>query len=367
MTRFLEDSWNPAVTVTAWFLMSTTVLAVIPRLITKWLIFRKLTVDDYMVVVSTLFCIANAIAIFVATTNGYGDHTGAVSRAKQETVMKSQLAATLLATLSMLFSKLAMSVFIRNLTPTSRDILYAHIVQGLVVAITAVTLFGSSFQCHWPDTWDYMTNTCINRVAWATFVALTNAMTDVLIIMQAMVLIGRVQTTWQKKLVFASIFLPRLCVVAAEVTRIALIHTQTIRGDPFMDTAPSTISTEFAQFLSIITACWGQLRPFLTRLRSNAFRIHGTEWPSTSYYERSRVPESHTRTRTTTTYHGQTHELQELVPQLTNGTRAKILTPGVAFGWESASHSSQTHIIQETTWALTEARSESTASDVVKS
>lgn len=356
MTRFAEDSWNPAVAVTAWFLMSTTVLAVISRLITKWLVFRKITRDDYMVVASVIFCVGNTIAVSVATSSGYGDHTDAVSRAMQETVMKSQLAASLLAILSILFSKLAMTVFIRNLTPTSRDHLYAHIVQGLVVVFAVTTLFGSAFQCHAPNTWDYISGTCIDRVAWATFVALTSAITDILIIIQAMLLISHVQTTWQKKFMFASIFLPRLFVVAANVAQIALINTYTISGDPFIDTSPSTICIETAQALSIITACWGQLKPFLTRLRSNAFRIHGTEWSSTSYHKESRTPQSQTRTRATTIRRGSAHELQEFVPQSAYGTQTKVLASKVASDWDSRSQSSETHIIQETTWTVTEAR-----------
>lgn len=46
----------PAVNVTTWFLMVTAILSVLARLGTKYRIFRKWTVDDYLSIAS-LVCI----------------------------------------------------------------------------------------------------------------------------------------------------------------------------------------------------------------------------------------------------------------------------------------------------------------------
>lgn len=211
MPRFAPDSWNPAVNITAWFLMSSNIVCVICRLTTKWLIFRTLTADDYLIVLSLVssckpedpnaspwlftflvyqsFCIGNTISLSMATANGYGDHTSSASRAKQFVVMKvcscypmkhclgnvailqsadimrkSQFAATLLFVLSILFSKLSMAKFVHSLSPTIRDRRVAHGVQALVVVTGVVGLFGSAFQCRLPRTWDYIRGNCIDEV-----------------------------------------------------------------------------------------------------------------------------------------------------------------------------------------------------------
>lgn len=52
MGRFSPDSWTPAVNVLTWYLLVTAALSVLTRLGTKWWIFRKLTTDDYLSVVS---------------------------------------------------------------------------------------------------------------------------------------------------------------------------------------------------------------------------------------------------------------------------------------------------------------------------
>jgi hypothetical protein len=39
------------------------------------------------------------------------------------------------------------------------------------------------------------------------------------------------------------------------------------------------------QCLSIVTACWGQLNPFLSWMRSNGFEIQGVEDPTTPNYK----------------------------------------------------------------------------------
>ncbi|KAE8138542.1 hypothetical protein BDV38DRAFT_292144 [Aspergillus pseudotamarii] len=348
MAQFEPASWQPAIAVTTWFLMSVTALAVVSRLMTKYLLVGGLTTDDALIVISFLFAVGNNIATFMATTHGFGDHTDIIRATMQDTVMKSQLAGTLLLTLSLLCSQLAMTVFICNITPASRDRILARVAQGLVL-ITAVTaLFGTAFQCHFPRTWDYLEGRCINRTAWGVFVAVANGTTDILIFAQAMVLIVHVQTTWKKKFLFASIFLPRLLVVASIIAEISLTRANTPYTDPFIDASASTICMEVTQSLSIITACWGQLKPFMVRLRSNAFCLQYNGWPNTTYTGRPRPLHVSSTTKGTLYEPG-----DKFVLSPTYGTKTKISTSRASAEWESQSQSSETYIIRETrTWSV---------------
>lgn len=51
-TRFTGDSKDPSVNVTTWCLLVVVILGVAARLGTKFRIFRRLTVDDYLIIAS---------------------------------------------------------------------------------------------------------------------------------------------------------------------------------------------------------------------------------------------------------------------------------------------------------------------------
>ncbi|KAE8168450.1 hypothetical protein BDV40DRAFT_294402 [Aspergillus tamarii] len=236
-----------------------------------------------------------------------------------------------------------MTVFICSITPASRDRILSRVAQGLVLVTAATALFGTGFQCHFPRTWDYVEGQCITRAAWGVFIAVANGVTDIVIFAQAMVLIVHVQTTWKKKLVFASVFFPRLLVVASSIAEIILTKVNTPYIDPFIDASPSTICTEITQSVSIITACWGQLKPFMVRLRSNAFCLQNNGWTDTAYTGRPRPLHVSFTTKATLF-----ESAGEFVLSPTYGTRTKIFTSRASTEWESQSQSSETYIVRET-------------------
>lgn len=58
------------------------------------------------------------------------------------------------------------------------------------------------------------------------------------------------------------------------IIEIALTRKAIETHDPTYDMCSKTISQEIVQGLSIITGCWGQLKPFLAWLQSNGLRVH---------------------------------------------------------------------------------------------
>lgn len=207
MGRFANsDTRDPAVNVTNWFLIVVVVLSVLIRLGTKYWIFHKLTSDDYLIIASLAFCIAQSAAISTAVSHGYGYHFATISSQNFEQVMKSQYAAYILYIASLCLSKLSLSTFIRSLTPVHKDHFQAAVLQGLIAVLGVVGVLGTAFQCHLPRPWDYWHGRCFNLAAWNYFLCVSNIVTDCLIIAQALLLIAGIQATWKKKAVFASIF-----------------------------------------------------------------------------------------------------------------------------------------------------------------
>jgi len=84
----LKNTWTPGINVLTWFMLVTAILSVLTRLGTKYFIFRKWTFDDGLASASLALCIAQSIAVSVATAHGLGQHRNMLSDLTLETIMK---------------------------------------------------------------------------------------------------------------------------------------------------------------------------------------------------------------------------------------------------------------------------------------
>ncbi|RJE20121.1 hypothetical protein PHISCL_07551 [Aspergillus sclerotialis] len=288
----------------------------------------------------------------IATANGYGNHFPTVDNSHFDAVMKSLYSAVLLYILGLYFSKLSLSIFIRNITPVSTDHIFAVIVQSLITVWAVVALFASAFACTVPRTWDYRNGQCIHLRAWRYYFCASNIVTDILIIIQAIFLICRIQAPLKRKAVFASIFLVRVLVVVAACVELALTTEVDVAhsADPTYDGYGIIIAMQVVQCSSIVTACWGQLKPFLKQLRSNGLRIEGLEYQHTT--GKGSYPKSSGHDGSVVSQ-GNNHEL---VP--TRPGQGNITTVSAQRTSDVDSQSSQVGIIRETrTWGITESQS----------
>jgi hypothetical protein len=73
--------------------------------------------------------------------------------------------------------------------------------------------------------------------------------------------------------------------VVATITELAYIKKDTT--NPTYTLCEVTIFEVIIQCLSIVTACWGQLNPFLSWMRSNGFKIQGLGDTTTYNYKMS--------------------------------------------------------------------------------
>ncbi|KGO36730.1 hypothetical protein PEX1_026430 [Penicillium expansum] len=341
-TRFKGDTKDPAVNVTTWVLLVTIIFSVSARLVTKIRLFKRLTTDDLLIIASLLLGIGQSIVVSLAVESGYGKHSKDVSSAEMEQVMKNLWAGSLLYLLSLTFSKLSLVVFIRSLTPSAKDKWLARGVEVIIYAWVVVVILGTAFQCSLPHTWDFQNGQCFNlpiQLTWRYFIAISNIMTDLLIVAQAMILISSVQTTMGRRLGFAGIFLPRLFVTVATLVELAFIKKGTETNDPTFQMCEITIFEVLIQCLSIVTACWGQLNPFLSWMRSNGLKLDGVEEPTSwSYKMRS---QSQSQGRCESRDHNVKFENKTFPLPM---RRDQIL---VTQDWEVDSKSSQTHITGE--------------------
>ncbi|KAE8163871.1 hypothetical protein BDV40DRAFT_287404 [Aspergillus tamarii] len=354
MAHFSPDSWTPAVNVLTWFLLVTAILSVITRLGTKYWIFRKLTEDDYFSITSLALCAAQSIAVSMATANGYGEHYESLSSSSIEEMMKSQYSANILFILSMCFSKLALISFIDNLTPASTDHRIAVGLKMFTLVWGVIGIITSAFQCKPPRTWDYLHGKCFNINGWWNYLGTTNILSECGMIVQAMLVIVRIQTHMKKKAVLAGVFLLRVAVIIMIVCQLVYATKTADSPDPSHETWPVAISTQLVQSLSIVTACSPQFKPFLDSLRSTGMRLGGM----TSYGHSQKGYGSYSASRARSRRGTDRSDAHELVPLPMQDThQATVTTSTPSLGWDGESQSSQTHIIHEIrTWTVTEVR-----------
>ncbi|KAF7164731.1 hypothetical protein CNMCM6106_001143 [Aspergillus hiratsukae] len=228
------------------------------------------------------FSIAQSLTISTAVAHGNGYLFMTILGQDFDQVMKLQYAAYILCVASLCLSKLSLSTFIRSLTPVPKDHFQAGLLQVLITVVGVVGVIGTTFQCHRPRPWDY-------------------------------------------------------CVIIVTVVEIVFSRDVSHSTDPMYDYCPTTIVPQVVQCASIVTACWGQLKLFLNRLKSNGLRIQGVEYQySTGKGEYSR---SYARSGT----HRSREEHHELVPVASG---QNLTTISASPGWDADSQSSQTGIIR---------------------
>ena len=77
---------------------------------------------------------------------------------------QAQYAATFMLVASVCFAKLSLVAFLRSLTPSALD-RKLGLVIGLLVIVSGMTAIVTvAFQCHIPRPWDYVHESCFNRV-----------------------------------------------------------------------------------------------------------------------------------------------------------------------------------------------------------
>lgn len=109
--------------------------------------------------------------------------------------------------------------------------------------------------------------------------------------------------------------------------------TQTL--DPSYKMCEMTILEVIIQCLSIVTACWGQLKPFLSWMRSNGLKIEGVDDPTAWSYKMSAQSQSRSKSRDRKVNQFESHETFP-VPG-----RDQII---VTQDWEVDSQCSRAHI-----------------------
>ncbi|PYH89695.1 hypothetical protein BO71DRAFT_444393 [Aspergillus ellipticus CBS 707.79] len=337
MSKVTTTNLSPVVEIMTWLLMVISSLAVGTRVGLKYVIIRRLSVDDALILVSLLLCLLQSICVAIEAGNGFGMKQSLVSDSHLAVLLKSNYAADMLYISSITFAKLSALAFMAFLLQRTRNIEWGIIGITVIWAISAE--LAVAFQCNLPQPWDWIGGRCFDRKTWWNYFEISNIVLETLLTVYPSLFVLKIQMSWKKKSVVLTCFLMRVVVIIAIV--IELVYRYRIPTEVDSTLAPWSIAVcmQIVQCADIVVACVPHLKPFLEGLQSSGFRFYlPGESPARAVYYHS---------------YGETgksvgQELSEIVG-VSNQTTVTAHIPEWQDHWDDGqSHSSQSHIIRET-------------------
>ncbi|PQE25923.1 integral membrane protein [Rutstroemia sp. NJR-2017a BBW] len=358
-----DSNKTPLVQIFVWIPLVIASLSVFARLATKLGVLKKLELQDYLITISLLFAIGQSVAVAIQCANGFGQFITTLSRNDEETMLKAEYASSPLFIASLCFAKMSTVVFFHSLTPISSERRVSQSLGLIILLWTVSSIVTTLFQCHLPLVWDTIHGICFNRVAFWNYVSAMNIITDAGLILIITVIALHIQVSWNRKATIIVVFGTRIFVIAAVAVQMYYMNKPV--HDPAFDPWPASISIQIVQCLSIVTACFPYLKPFLASLESGLMRADDLRRRGDTTIDAYNIynsGESGSRGTGKKSKGGkflsgttQSHELSSIAapdPVAHPDGTATVVT-GDEHGWDGLSQTSESRIIRETrTWNI---------------
>ncbi|KAF2819496.1 hypothetical protein CC86DRAFT_471952 [Ophiobolus disseminans] len=267
-----DSNRTPIVQILTWFTLVTSILAFVTHAGIKFYVFRTLTIESWLVLLSLVFCIAQSIAVTVQAEFGFGKPMLTLSDHTVASNLKSEYAATILFIISLGFSKLAVIAFVHHLTPSELHRKINWSVMTLVSLWTFCSVWVAAFECRVPHPWDRRLDKCNDRLIWWNIVASLNIATEVAIVTLELGITAQLRVTRQRKVSVMSIFACRLLVLVAVAVQIAFFNQESkdvaLKDDLTLGYWRSAICNQIVQCLAIVTTCLPYTKLFMEGFES---------------------------------------------------------------------------------------------------
>ncbi|KAF2995386.1 hypothetical protein E8E13_004239 [Curvularia kusanoi] len=180
-------------------------------------------------------------------------------------------------------AKISMALVMQKLF-VGRVFEYTSYILALFTAAWTVSgVLVVAFQCHLPTPWDLARRSeCIDTVAFGNYLASTNIVTEIMLVLVPLV-VWTQKSPVGNRLYVSAVFWSRLSIVAAVIAQLYCSNASA-PSSSLPSIYATTISTQLAQTLSVISACLPSLHPLVAKdLHSpnpshNARNSDGSHW-----------------------------------------------------------------------------------------
>ncbi|CAO2647581.1 Nn.00g085030.m01.CDS01 [Neocucurbitaria sp. VM-36] len=286
-----EVDRTTAIKIASWTILVITVVVFISRQIMKAFVFRRVAIDDLLILLATVFAIGLSVTTFILASEGLGDF-GFLTLERADSLMKGYYASEFLYISAICFAKLSLLVIFYNIVVVQRLQRRCVLGFGIVIFVwTIASLLAVAFQCEFPRPWETMTLRCFNsRTFWIVY-CIIDMSTEISIIMLSVNLVAYLKVRFSRKVAVVACFAPRVLVISAALIRLIWLYPITPHRDPQYRLWLPSIMTQVQVCLSISTACIPYMVPFFKSLEGSLRRTYSTK------SRELRIEGAHERTR----------------------------------------------------------------------
>ncbi|GME26016.1 hypothetical protein GTA08_BOTSDO08397 [Neofusicoccum parvum] len=275
---------GPALRNTTVALLVLAALFVALRFVCRFMRGVAVAFDDWIIVVSLIFCIAEGGLVFGMIAHGLGRHAATLEIPDLVVVLKLLLALECVYLVAVALLKLSLLALYFRLFPTREFKISTYILGGIIILWCIALNCVAIFQCNpVKKSWLPMTpGTCINLKAAFIGNAIPNIITDVIILLLPVRQVWKLQVRPAQRASLLAMFLLGGFVLFASIYRlVAILKFDT--ADTTWTLAEASAWCVIETATGIIGACLPVLRPLL-RLVSDQF---GSEKSGSRTHNRS--------------------------------------------------------------------------------
>ncbi|OJJ66985.1 hypothetical protein ASPBRDRAFT_187807 [Aspergillus brasiliensis CBS 101740] len=249
-----------------WIFLSTSLLVM--RLYTKIHIMRKFWWDDVCLILAWTFSMGTqSVILYGYSRGGYGVHLMYLPPSVLDIYVKTLLAAAIIYVPALAAAKFALLMLYYRLLHMIRLWRYVIFIVTFVIASYTIALtLGLIFPCQpIAKNWDLTITTghCVNRVGFYLATAITNTVSDIVLIIIPIPVIAKLKVPLIQKLGIGCMFGVGCLTIITSIIRLATLMPLATSKDQTYEIALAVIFVFIEANFIIICPCLPYLRQFL--------------------------------------------------------------------------------------------------------
>jgi hypothetical protein len=225
--------------------------------------FAGYRVDDYTFFAASILSVIQASLVLQALAEGQGKISGNLSPDKSNSIQKLSFASDLFYLGVLCLSKFSTSFLLLYLTPSRIDhrIIWSGVGAESIWAISAVLIEG--IRCNRGQPWTDDATNCSNTFARWIYIAVFDCVTELGIVVTAILIVRNLQMNLKSKLIVVGAFSCRIPNIALSIIRLVFIHNSRVAETFHIWSARIISVTQIAIGVSIASSIVPYLKPFM--------------------------------------------------------------------------------------------------------